>query len=176
MEIKPFIKNCWSLTPLVAEHAPWFKGAEVITSLKYTNLRRALKKHVDEEDKKTFQELTQGDYLSGPSNQQPHEVYINESGLYCLILRSKKPEAKSFKRWVTQEVLPSIRRHGSYGGPALTSLTEQMQGLQGAIASLTQRLDAEPQRQVQHKVLSVAAPSRRCLNAEPFSQASRSKT
>ena len=85
-------------------------------------------------------------------------MYINESGFYSLALRSKQPAAKSFKRWVTQEVLPSIRRHGSYGAPALTSLAEQMQGLQGAIASLTQRLDAQPQSQVQHKVLSVATP------------------
>ena len=85
-------------------------------------------------------------------------MYINESGFYSLDLRSKQPAAKSFKRWVTQEVLPSIRRHGSYGAPALTSLAEQMQGLQGAIASLTQRLDAQPQSQVQHKVLSVATP------------------
>ena len=85
-------------------------------------------------------------------------MYINESGFYSLALRSKQPAAKSFKRWVTQEVLPSIRRHGSYGAPALTSLAEQMQGLQGAITSLTQRLDAQPQSQVQHKVLSVATP------------------
>ena len=85
-------------------------------------------------------------------------MYINESGFYSLALRSKQPAAKSFKRWVTQEVLPSIRRHGSYGTPGLTRLTEQMQGLQGAITSLTQRLDAQPQSQVQHKVLSVATP------------------
>ena len=85
-------------------------------------------------------------------------MYINESGFYSLALRSKQPAAKSFKRWVAQEVLPSIRRHGSYGGPALTSLTEQMQGLQGAITSLTQRLDAEPRLRVQRRVLSVSTP------------------
>ena len=69
MEIKPFAKNRWSLTPLVAEHAPWFKGKEVVTSLQYANPWKALKDHVDEEDKKTFQELTQGPiYSLGPSN------------------------------------------------------------------------------------------------------------
>ena len=49
-----------------------------------------------------------------PSKQQPHEVYINESGLYSLELRSTTEEAKAFKRWVTSEVLPSIRQNGSY--------------------------------------------------------------
>ena len=49
-----------------------------------------------------------------PSKQQPHEVYVNESGLYSLVLRSTKQEAKAFKRWVTSEVLPSIRQNGSY--------------------------------------------------------------
>ena len=129
------------------------------SSLEYTNPAKALRDHVDEEDKKSFHELIQGENETfTPSNQQPHEMYINESGFYSLALRSKQPAAKSFKRWVTQEVLPSIRRHGSYGAPALASLTEQMQGLQGAITSLTQRLDAQPQSQVQHKVLSVATP------------------
>ena len=159
MEIQPFTKDCWSLSPIVAEQVPWFKGKDVATSLEYTNPAKALRDHVDEEDKKSFHDLIQGENETfTPSNQQPHEMYINESGFYSLALRSKQPAAKSFKRWVTQEVLPSIRRHGSYGAPALTSLTEQMQGLQGAIASLTQRLDAQPRSQVQHKVLSVATP------------------
>ena len=129
------------------------------TSLEYTNPAKALRDHVDEEDKKSSLELLQGkNETFTPSNQQPHETYINESGFYSLALQSKQPAAKSFKRWVTQEVLPSIRRHGSYGAPALTSLTEQMQRLQGAITSLTQCLDAQPQSQVQHKLLSVTTP------------------
>ena len=159
MEIQPFKKDVWSLSPIVAEQVPWFKGKDVETSLEYTNPAKALRDHVDEEDKKSFRELLQVENETfTPSNQQPHEMYVNESGFYSLALRSKQPAAKSFKRWVTQEVSPSVRRHGSYGSPALTSLTGQMQGLQGATASLTQRLDAEPQRQVQHKVLSVATP------------------
>ena len=92
------------------------------------------------------------------ANQQPHEIYINESGLYSLTWNSKRPEAKAFRHWITSEVLPSIREHGSYGGPGLASLAEQMQGLQGTIAALTQRLDTQPRSQVQHKVLSIATP------------------
>ena len=50
-----------------------------------------------------------------PCNQQPHEGYINEAGLYSLAMRSKKPQAKAFKRWVTHDVLPSLRKSGAYG-------------------------------------------------------------
>ena len=110
MEILPFTKDAWSLSPIVAEQVPWFKGKDVATSLEYTNPAKALRDHVDEEDKKSFHELIQGENETfTPSNQQPHEMYINESGFYSLALRSKQPAAKSFKRWVTQEVLPSIR-------------------------------------------------------------------
>ena len=77
MEIQPFTKNKWSLTHIVAEQSPWFKGKDVAASLEYANPRKALLDHVDEDDKKTFLELRQGGNVSLlPSNQQPHEVYI----------------------------------------------------------------------------------------------------
>ena len=66
-----------------------------------------------QEDKKAYSELVEGVVRdTTPSNQQPHEVYINDSGLYSLVMRSKKEEAKAFKRWVTAGVLPSIRHTG----------------------------------------------------------------
>ena len=107
MEIQPFTRDNWNIgSPIVAEQFSWFKGKDVATSLEYANPSKALRDHVDDEDKKTFRELLQGaNEKFTPSNQQPHEVYINESRLYTLALRSNKPEAKSFKRWVTQEVL-----------------------------------------------------------------------
>ena len=132
MEIQPFTKDNWSLSPIVAEQVPWFKGREVATSLDYANPLKALRDHVDDEDKKPFHELAQGvNETFTPSNQQPHELYVNESGLYCLALRSNKPEAKCFRRWVTQVVLPSIRKYGHYGdaaeaGSVTTKLTEQL--------------------------------------------------
>ena len=83
MEIQPFTKDRWSLSPIVAEQVPWFKGKDVATSLEYTNPAKALRDHVDEEDKKSFHELIQGENETfTPSNQQPHETYINESGFY----------------------------------------------------------------------------------------------
>ena len=94
MEIQPFSKGEWNIgRPIVAEQSPWFKGKDVATSLEYANPRKALLDHVDKDDKRTYLELQQGSHVSlPPSNQQPHEVYINESGLYCLVLRSSKPE------------------------------------------------------------------------------------
>jgi len=146
MEIQPFSKGEWNIgRPIVAEQSPWFKGKEVATCLGYGDAPQALRKNVDEEDKMTYEKLTQGVVCeTPPSNQQPHEVYINESGLYCLVLRSNKPQAKSFKRWVTSEVLPSIRKHGSYG---VAELTEQVKELRTAMTTLTQRLEAQSQIQ-----------------------------
>ena len=85
----------------------WFVGADVATALGYTNPRKALGDHVDDEDKNT---VTIRDGIQG----NPNKTIINESGLYSLVLSSKLPSAKKFKHWVTAEVLPSIRRHGAY--------------------------------------------------------------
>lgn len=86
---------------------PWFVGKDVADILGYTNPRDALAKHVDDEDKNTVA-ICDGT----PGN--PNTTVINESGLYSLILSSKLPTAKKFKRWVTAEVLPAIRKTGGY--------------------------------------------------------------
>ena len=101
----------FQVTTVVVDQVPWFKGKEVAACLAYINPQKALRDHVDEEDRKAYAELIKGVNESGtPLNQQPQEVYINESGIYSLVLRSKQQEAKAFKRWVTSEVLPSIRQ------------------------------------------------------------------
>ena len=83
-----------------------FVGKDVAGILGYTNTPKAVRDHVDEEDK-----LTERIVLSG---QNREVIFINESGLYSLILSSKMPNAKRFKHWVTAEVLPQIRKHGMY--------------------------------------------------------------
>lgn len=92
----------------VIEHngEPWFVGKDVTGILGYQNASKALTDHVDEEDKLNNESLS--------SLGQRGGWIINESGLYSLILSSKLPQAKQFKRWVTSEVLPSIRKHGGY--------------------------------------------------------------
>ena len=84
----------------------WFVGKDVANGLGYSNARKALGDHVDKEDKG----VTKRDTLGGVQEL----TIVNESGLYSLVLSSKLPSAKRFKRWVTSEVLPAIRKTGSY--------------------------------------------------------------
>jgi anti-repressor protein len=88
---------------------PWFVGKDIAERLGYTDSFGALKKHVDDEDKQNCQ----NDSFESPRGM----TVINESGLYSLVLSSKLPTAKQFKRWVTSEVIPSIRKHGAYMTP-----------------------------------------------------------
>lgn len=85
---------------------PWFIGKDIATILSYTNTAKAIRDHVDEDDK-----LTERIVLSG---QNRDVIFINESGFYNLILSSKMPNTKKFKKWVTSEVLPSLRKTGTY--------------------------------------------------------------
>lgn len=94
---------------VVVDGEPWFVGKDVAEALGYSNSRKALLDHVDDEDKG----VTNCDTLGGNQNL----TIINESGVYALIFGSKLPNAKKFKHLVTSEVLPSIRKTGSYNLP-----------------------------------------------------------
>lgn len=105
------------LTVIEMENEPWFIGNEVATTLGYSNTWDALANHVDTEDKKRLnfkahRETRLATLWKG--NDFSDKTLINESGLYSLVLSSKLESAKRFKRWVTKEVLPSIRQKGSY--------------------------------------------------------------
>lgn len=114
---------------------PWFAGKDVSEILAYKDTDKAVREHVDDEDKRIFKPAD----LAGLTEQQMNNVFkaagynwnfvpanipnrglffINESGLYSLIMSSKLPQAKAFKRWVTSEVLPTIRKQGMYLTPA----------------------------------------------------------
>lgn len=109
----------------------WFIACDVAFALGYRNPSKAIQDHVDEEDKGvTFY------YTLGGKQKL---TTINESGLYALILSSKLPNAKKFKRWVTNEVLPAIRETGSYKKPM--SAIEQLQLQQTAILEVSDRVD-----------------------------------
>lgn len=95
---------------LVVNNEPWFVGKDVAIALGYSNSKKALSDHVDVEDKQQGDGVT----IRDPIGREQHPTVINESGLYSLILSSKLPTAKQFKRWVTSEVLPSIRKTGGY--------------------------------------------------------------
>lgn len=89
---------------------PWLVGKDVAAALGYKNHKDALDRHVDAEDKRQSDEVV----IHDPMGREQHPTIINESGLYSLILSSKMPKAKAFKRWVTSEVLPAIRKTGAY--------------------------------------------------------------
>ena len=114
---KVFKYEATELPVIKYEDEIWFKAVVVATILKYTNQRKAIRDHVDPEDKRKLSEIGLGSKRneSFPFKGNGGEcIYINESGLYSLILRSKLESAKEFKRWVTSQVLPSIRKTGRY--------------------------------------------------------------
>lgn len=95
-----------SIRTITINNEPWFVGKDIATALGYERTDNAIRSHVDEEDKLTHQ--------ISASGQNRNMYIINESGLYSLILSSKLEKAKLFKRWVTNEILPSIRKNGMY--------------------------------------------------------------
>lgn len=103
-------KEFGEVRSLVINNEPWFVGKDVAEALGYKDVNHAILDHVDEEDK--VNSKTQGQIA--PELGQRGSWLINESGLYSLILSSKLPNAKKFKRWVTSEVLPTLRKTGSY--------------------------------------------------------------
>ena len=107
----------------VIDGEPWAVGKDVAEVLGYKDTKKALKQHVDEEDKQVIskKELQQmasepkGGILAPIEMNSPRGLtFINEGGLYCLILRSTLPEAKKFRRWVTSDLLPTLRKTGKY--------------------------------------------------------------
>ena len=98
----------------------WFVGKDVAEILGYSNTRKALTDHVDDEDK------LDGVTIRDSIGREQSPVFINESGLYSLILSSKMPNARKFKRWVTSEVLPAIRKTGHY---EMESYSPEMQAI-----------------------------------------------
>lgn len=98
---------------LLINDEPWFVGKDVAQILGYSNPRDALSKHVDDEDKNSVA-------IRDGNKGNPNQTVINESGVYALVFSSKLPSAIRFKRWVTSEVLPQIRKTGSYASPQLT--------------------------------------------------------
>lgn len=109
-EVQLFNFENHEVRSLLLNNEPWFVGKDVADVLGYSNSRKAMADHVDDEDKEVL--TSRNVTLENIPNRGI--TVVNESGLYSLILSSKLPSAKKFKRWVTSEVLPSIRKHGAY--------------------------------------------------------------
>lgn len=95
-----------SVRTVTIDNEPWFVGKDVAEALRYANPLKAIRDHIDDEDKGVNDSFTPGGIQK--------IIIINESGLYSLVLSSKLESAKRFKRWITSEVIPSIRKHGAY--------------------------------------------------------------
>ena len=100
-----------NIRTVVLDNNPWFVGKDVASCLGYVDTFNALKKHVDNEDKRLFLRCQIATLENVPNRGL---TFINESGLYALIFGSKLDKAKEFKHWVTSEVLPQIRKTGGY--------------------------------------------------------------
>ena len=106
-----------AISATLVGYVPWFRGNDVAAALGHKNTRQAMRTHVHEEDRRALEDLGRPEIGRRLEHNEGAQVYINESGVYSLIMRSKKAEARLFQRWVTNEVLPSIRRTGQYSSP-----------------------------------------------------------
>lgn len=145
-EIQTFDFDGSGIRALTIDEEPYFVGKDVAQVLGYSNPRDAIAKHVDAEDKG----VAKCDTLGGQQNQ----TVINESGLYSLILGSKLPEAKRFKRWVTSEVLPSLRRNGMY---AMDELLDNPDLAINALQKLKEEREARRQLELQNEQMKPKA-------------------
>ena len=138
-EIQTFDFDGSGIRTLTIGTEPYFVGKDVAEVLGYSNPQKAIRNHVDDEDKGVNE-------MDTPGGKQPI-VIINESGLYSLILGSKLPEAKRFKRWVTSEVLPSLRRNGMY---AMDELLDNPDLAINALQKLKEEREARRQLELQN--------------------------
>ena len=145
-EIQTFDFDGSGIRTLTIDDEPYFVGKDVAQVLGYKDTTNAMKAHVDLEDSRGWQ-------ITTPSGIQTMKV-INESGLYSLILGSKLPEAKRFKRWVTSEVLPSLRRNGMY---AMDELLDNPDLAINALQKLKEEREARRQLELQNEQMKPKA-------------------
>lgn len=141
--LSTFTREDVGLRVLVENDEPWFVAADVCSALTITNTSDALK-GLDEDEKMT---LANPESHSGSRGGSQSFACISESGLYSLIIRSRKPEARPFRRWVTHEVLPALRKDGHYEVPqpaALSNIQAQITELRTVIESKATRVAAPP--------------------------------
>lgn len=145
-EVTAFNFETYEVRTVVIDNEPWFVGKDVADALGYSNTRDALSKHVDGEDKLMSQIATSG--------QNRDMTLVNESGMYSLIFGSKKDEAKKFKKWVTSEVLPSIRKTGSYS----VTQVQDSYAIQDPVERAKRWIEEQEEKQALEQALEIQAP------------------
>ena len=131
---------------------PWFVGKDVATILGYAKPLNALATHIDEDDS-----LKQG--LIDSMGREQNAIFINESGLYSLVLSSKLPTAKAFKRWITHDVIPSIRKNGGYiaGQESMTAEELMAKALLVAKKTIEEKEAELSRKQVENAIMAPKA-------------------
>lgn len=148
--LEQFTHGSWQVRVVEIDGEPWFVAKDVCDVLGHTNSRKALSR-LDDDEKSIVHasNVTSSDVKIPNRGMQ----VVNESGLYSLIMSSRKPEAKAFKRWITHEVIPSIRKHGAYmTAPTLEQAINNPDFMIGLLTNLKQeqqaRLEAERKNEV----------------------------
>ena len=150
-EITNWTFNGQQVRTVEIEGEPYFVGKDVSSVLGYSNPRDALAKHVDDEDKNTVA------FCDG-NRGNPNLTVINESGVYALVFGSKLPAAKAFKRWVTSEVLPTLRKTGSYRMQDSYQISDPVKRAQRWIEEQQARAQLEMQVAVQTQQIQELQP------------------
>ena len=152
--------NFGSVRTILIDDEVWFVGKDVAERLGYTNPAKALADHVDDEDKLNNESLS--------SLGQRGGWLINDSGLYSLVLSSKLPSAKAFKRWITKEVIPSIQKTGSYSVINRQSLSPNTQALYGLIDTIAAMEIRQNKQGEQIKALDTTVSTMKEIMTEPL--------
>lgn len=113
-DLKIFMYHSNEVRTIEIDGEVWFVGKDVADILGYKDTRSAIQDHVDDEDKMSLSNLAERQNTTPSNGGYSNMIIINESGVYSLIFSSKLPTAKEFKHWVTSEVLPAIRKNGTY--------------------------------------------------------------
>jgi anti-repressor protein len=158
-QVRPFIFEGQQVRTVVITDTPYFFGKDVARILGYQDLSRAVNQHVDLEDRKSLSRKESGDSclsLWDNDNDWTDKTIITESGVYSLIFSSKLPSAKQFKRWVTHEVLPSIRKNGMYATPQAAE--QLLNNPDMMIEILTRYKDSQAENQRLHDENTIMQP------------------
>nr|QKN22484.1 putative protein 30 [Drosophila-associated filamentous virus] len=123
------------------DNIPWFKAKEIAILLGYTDVRRSYQ-NIEDADKRQWSDLYNNDPgFAVPRNWQPTTIFINENGLYQLMLRCRRPEAEQFRQWITSEILPTIRQNGCYMQQAPPPLPSSASSSSTAVVPMTREME-----------------------------------
>jgi prophage antirepressor-like protein len=143
-----------TLNVVIIDDTPWFRGNDVAAALGYTNPHQAIISHVDNEDRAKLGELGPLGNRGPLNHNDSLQTFISESGLYSLVLLSRKEEANAIRRWVTKDVMPSIRKTGQYKTPVQTDTVSKKRS-ELELAEIDERIKACKRRCIENGIMAL---------------------